>query len=251
MILRLAIGATRIEGATGQMTGTTQHAAGMRLNAPRDQVRILTVSSPKGGVGKTTITRGLLVRAAQLGIRAVGVDFDPQLGLMKWAHQREKTRHSYPDFAKVEVKQASLDAWQTALREAAADATLIIADTPPGVEAHMTSMLGLLRASHYVIIPTGYTSDDLTSVMPWLHEMGRLRIRAAAALNRVLRRTKAFQAARMRLIKVGPVMPLEVPLLEDIHVYAEQGLSVLDVAKASGAEVFEAFWDHTARELDL
>jgi hypothetical protein len=46
-------------------------------------------------------------------------------------------------------------------------------------------------------------------------------------------------------------VPLEVPLLEDIHVYGDQGLSVLDVAKTSGADLFEALWDHTAREIGL
>lgn len=221
------------------------------MEAVRAACPLITVSSPKGGVGKTTISRGLLVRAAQLGIRAVGLDFDPQAGLLKWAEQREATRKTFPAFVQVPVVQGSLDNWRGALRDASAEADVVIADTPPGVEAHMTSIAGLLRASDYVLIPTGYTSDDLNSVIPWLKELARLRIRSAAALNRVLRRTKAFQAARTRLVKAGPVVPLEVPLLEDIHVYGDQGLSVLDVAKASGADLFEALWDHTAREVGL
>lgn len=228
------------------MDGATASTATTRATCP-----LITVSSPKGGVGKTTIARGLLVRAAQLGIRTAGIDFDPQLGLLKWAQQRELTRNAFPAFVDVRVRRGQLDDWQRALREAAIDADVVVADTPPSVEAHMTSIAGLLRASSYVIIPTGYTSDDLASVIPWLQEMSRLRIRSAATLNRVLRRTKAFQAARMRLVKAGPVMPLEVPLLEDIHAYGDQGLSVLDVAKANGADLFEALWDHTAREVGL
>jgi chromosome partitioning protein len=212
---------------------------------------LVTVSSPKGGVGKTTIARGLLVRATQLGVRAVGIDFDPQLGLKKWADQRQITRKAFPTFVEVRVTRGGLDDWRDALKDAAADAEVVIADTPPSVEAHMTSIAGLLKTSTYVLIPTGYTSDDLSSVIPWLKEMSRLKIRSAAALNRVLRRTKAFQQARTKLVKAGAVVPLEVPLLEDIHVYGDQGLSVLDVAKASGADLFEALWDHTAREIGL
>jgi chromosome partitioning protein len=222
-----------------------------RPHVPAGACKVVTVSSPKGGVGKTTIARGLLVRAGQLGIRAVGVDFDPQQGLAIWAAARERTRKAFPAFVPVRVVGGRLDNWQAALQSATSEADVVVVDTPPGVEAHMTAIAALLQSSHYVLIPTGYTSDDLASVVPWLKELGRLRIRSAATLNRVLRRTKAFSAARTRLVKAGPVVPLEIPLLEDIHVYGDQGLSVLDVAKASGADVFEALWDHTAREVGL
>src|SRR3954451_16504305 len=136
---------------------------------------LVTVSSPKGGVGKTTIARGLVVRATDLGIRAVGIDFDPQLGLKKWADQRQITRKASPAFTEVRVIRGDLNDWREALKDAAADAEVVIADTPPSVEAHMTSIAGLLKTSTYVLIPTGYTSDDLGSVIPWLKEMSRLK----------------------------------------------------------------------------
>ncbi|MFL5279799.1 MAG: AAA family ATPase [Rhodopila sp.] len=65
--------------------------------------------SPKGGVGKTTITRCLLVAGAQAGLSVVGLDFDPQQSLGKWATRREKTRQALPSETFVSVPVHSFD----------------------------------------------------------------------------------------------------------------------------------------------
>lgn len=212
--------------------------------------RFLTVCSPKGGVGKTTLARSLLVAAAQAGIPAVGLDFDRQGSLSKWAARRERTRQSFPDFVPVEVQEADLHDWRAALKRVAAY-SLVVIDTPPSVEDHLAAIQGLCKDATFVLIPTGYTQDDLDSVMPWMQSVQGFGAKAAFCLNRANRRTKIFAQSRARMIKVGAVCPVEIPLLEDIHAHSESGMTVLDIVNSRGLQPVEAVWDFVRREAEL
>jgi chromosome partitioning protein len=209
--------------------------------------RIITVCSPKGGVGKTTIVRNLLVSAGQAGVRAIGIDFDPQASLYKWHLRRERTRETFPDFVPTEVSRADLHDWRAVLRKIERH-KLAIFDTPPSIEEHLAAVQGLCQEASFVLVPTGYTLDDLDSVMPWMKVVTEFGPKAAFCINRANRRTTIFAKSRARLLKVGSVCPVEIPLLEDIHAHAESGLAVLDIAKSRALEPLEAVWDYVRRE---
>jgi chromosome partitioning protein len=221
-----------------------------RTSSQAKEGRYLTVCSPKGGVGKTTLARSLLVAAAQAGITAVGLDFDRQASLSKWAARRERTRMSFPDFVAVKVQEADLHDWRGALKRVA-DSQLVVIDTPPSVEDHLAAIQGLCKGAAFVLIPTGYTQDDLDSVMPWMQSVQGFGARAAFCINRANRRTKIFAQSRARMIKIGAVCPVEIPLLEDIHAHSESGMTVLDIAKSRGLQPLEAVWDFVRREAGL
>ena len=68
-----------------------------RRSSARAIVRHILVCAPKGGVGKTTISRSLLVCGAHAGLKVHGVDLDPQRGLLNWAERREASRQLLPD----------------------------------------------------------------------------------------------------------------------------------------------------------
>jgi chromosome partitioning protein len=212
--------------------------------------RIVVLCSPKGGTGKSSLARHLLVSAAQNGVRSVGVDFDKQGTLTKWQSRREKTRITYPNFVETSVVAADLNDWRATLARVKNYAVVII-DTPPSVEDHIDSIYGLTKAASFVIVPTGTSIDDLDSVMPWMRALGERSVHAAFCLNKVNRRTNSFLKAKARLLKVGPVSPVEIPTLEDIHVPASNGLAVLDHVKARGLEAFESMWDYVKREARL
>src|SRR3712207_9318967 len=94
-----------------------QAAARERAAVATDaQCRILLISSPKGGSGKSVLSRHLLVSAAQAGVRAIGLDFDRQQTLANWAARRARTRESFPAFADIAVELAALQAWRGALK---------------------------------------------------------------------------------------------------------------------------------------
>jgi chromosome partitioning protein len=206
--------------------------------------------SPKGGTGKSSIARHLLVSAAQAGLDVVGIDFDKQGTLAKWQARRDKTRATYPDFVATAVLGADLKDWRDVLARTKLRG-LVIIDTPPSVEDHIDAIYGLTKAADFVLVPTGTSIDDLDSVLPWMRALGDRSVKAAFCMNKVNRRTNSFGTAKARLLKFGPVSPVEIPTLEDIHVPASNGLAVLDHVKARGLESFESLWDYVKREVML
>jgi len=212
--------------------------------------RIVLLSSPKGGTGKSSLARNLLVCGAQAGLNVLGIDFDRQSTLHKWFLRRERLREGIPEAPRVEVRPAALADWRRVLDEAAAY-DLVVLDTPPSIEDHYNAAVGLAGASHLVLVPCGQTQDDIDSVSPWMTTLVKSGVSAAFVLNKANRRTKSYEAARGRLLKVGALAPVEIPALEDIHLTAGKGLSVLDVKGAKATESFDALWSYIAREAGL
>src|SRR5215469_8952240 len=101
--------------------------------------RIVVVCSPKGGTGKTSVARNLLVAASQNDLRAIGIDFDKQGSLLKWSERRAKTRQNYSNFVPVEVVSSRLIEWQSSLTQVQPYSVAII-DTPPTVEDDLASV---------------------------------------------------------------------------------------------------------------
>src|SRR3712207_4488057 len=108
-----------------------------RAADPMDaRCRVLLISSPKGGSGKSVLSRHLLVSAAQAGVRAIGLDFDRQQTLAKWAARRTRTREAFPDFADTTVEPVALQDWRGAGGRAAG-ALLPVLGTAPRVSGHL------------------------------------------------------------------------------------------------------------------
>ena len=210
--------------------------------------RVVLVASPKGGVGKSSIARNLLVSAAYAKLRVFGLDFDRQETLAKWHARRERVRRSFPEAIEVPVVAAPIGEWRAALEDKSRY-DLVVIDTPPVIEDAYTAALSLCAASDHVLVPTGATQDDIDSVVPWMRTLRSNDIRASFVLNKVNPRVKSFGTARNKLLQVGSLCPIEVPTLEDIHVSAGKGLAVLDMGKGKPTEIFEGVWTYVAREL--
>lgn len=212
--------------------------------------RILLVSSPKGGSGKSVVSRHLLVSAMQAGVHALGLDFDRQQTLTKWAARRLHTRGAFPEFAEANVEAVSLQDWRGALRRTEGY-DLAILDTPPSVEDHLPAIDALGDAADLILIPAVCTQDDVESVTPWLRALMAKGFRCSVLLNRANRRTTSYARMRGILIKTGPVCPTELPQLEDIHVPSVKGLTLLDYSRSRGIEPFEEVWAYVRREIGL
>lgn len=218
--------------------------------AARSQGRIILLSSPKGGTGKSSLARNILVSAAKADVRVLGIDFDPQGTLHKWFLRRERVRESFPECPRVEVKAASLGEWRTALK-AAGEFDLVVLDTPPGIEVQYNAAMSLCSAADFVMVPCGATQDDVDSSAPWMAALVQAEVPAAFVLNKANRRTKSYETVRTKLLQTGPLCPVEIPQLEDIHVSAGKGLAIMDFAKAKAHDTFDAFWSYVAREARL
>ncbi|WP_159994598.1 ParA family protein [Roseomonas sp. 18066] len=224
----------------------------MPTRAPKktERCRIILVSSPKGGVGKSSLVRNILVAAARRGLRAEGIDFDPQGTLHKWAIRRERVRESFPECPEVPVREAELGNWRNALKPGEGTQLLVL-DTPPSIEVHYSAALSLCTSADFVLVPTGATQDDVDSVMPWMATLASAEVKAAFILNKANRRTKSYESIRAKLLQGGALCPIEIPLLEDIHVSAGKGLGVLDFNRGRANDTFEALWSYVAREASL
>jgi chromosome partitioning protein len=212
--------------------------------------RIIVLGGSKGGCGRSTLAKNLLVLAGQAGIQAIGIDFDAQQTFGKWAKRRIAARQKLPEIVPIEVITGRLDQWSM-IAQQVSDYPLVIVDTPPGVEHDMADILAICREAALVLIPTSPAYDDLESILPWGTSLKAVGSRSAFVLNKANRRTRSFSTARSMLLRHGNLVPIEVPALEDIATPSSSGLAVVDYAKGKGADVMADLWRYASREIGL
>jgi chromosome partitioning protein len=211
---------------------------------------VIMLSSPKGGVGKSSISRNLLVSAAQAGHRVVGVDLDAQKTLTTWADRRERVRGSLPGLPHIPVVTASLDEWRAALKQAKAGRVdIIVVDTPPSIELNVAAIAALSAMVDLTLVPSLPTQDDLDSTAPWMTRLREGKAKAAFVLNRANTRTKSYTEIRAKLLSFGPLCPMEIPTLEEIPVASSKGLGILDMTRAKSADTFSGLWNYVRLEI--
>jgi chromosome partitioning protein len=212
--------------------------------------RTIMLFAPKGGVGKTTISAHLLVAAARDGLRTIGLDFDPQQTLKLWADTR--AAHAEVDrLPMFDVGTADIDDWLTVWKHID-DYDLAVIDMPPGFKGHEASIYNMVGRVDYVLIPIGQTRFDQNALVPWMERFLERRLQAAFCINKASdSRWGSFKRTKSDLIRVGPLVPFEIPQREDIHYATESGLTVLDIRVTKGGQEFDGLWSHVRRELHL
>lgn len=213
---------------------------------------IVLLSSPKGGVGKSSLARNLLVLATKAGRSVVGVDLDKQRTLTTWTQRRERSRVAYPALSSVPVISADLADYRQALRDARrSGAEVVVIDSPPSIEIDVDAMLSVSAAADLILVPLQQTQDDYDSAAPWMRQLMGAKARAAFVLNRANRRAKSFELVQSRLLAVGPLCPVVIPALEEIPMAGGKGLGVMDLSRPNSGETFGALWQYVAREVAL
>ncbi|WP_424137825.1 division plane positioning ATPase MipZ [Roseomonas chloroacetimidivorans] len=213
---------------------------------------VIMLSSPKGGVGKSSLARNILVLAARSGRTVAGIDFDQQGTLATWTQRRERVRVTIPELTQIPVTSSPLEEWRSALkavRQSAAD--IVVIDTPPSIELNLSAVISLSNEADLILVPCQQTQDDVDSAGPWMRRLVDSKANAAFVLNRSNRRAKSFGTIRAKLLSIGPICPVEVPQLEEIPLAAGKGLGVMDLTRPSSGETFEALWSYVAREIGL
>ena len=118
-------------------------------------MRVLALSSQKGGSGKTTLSGHLAVQAQRVGYGPVClIDIDPQGSLADWWNERED---DMPAFAQTTV--ARLGADLEVLRQQGF--RLAVVDTPPAITMAIQSVI---QVAELVVIPTRPSPHDLRAV---------------------------------------------------------------------------------------
>jgi len=167
---------------------------------------IISLISQKGGVGKSTLARLLAVEVAKTGWRVKIADLDPAQGTAtKWKARRDVAGHQ-PDVAVEKFRTV-----ERAIKEAE-HFDLMILDGPAHAEKGGKVMA---QASDLILIPTGYSLDDMEPQIEAAYELEEAGIPSENILF-VFCRAKGSDsedaAARAylrkaRLMVLDPVLP--------------------------------------------
>lgn len=206
----------------------------------------LLVSGPKGGIGKTTLSRNIAVAAALDGLSVATLDLDMQRSLTKWFSKRPD------DMAPITHYEAGMvqDDIRAAL-DGINDVDLLVIDTPPSIEDHPEAFRLLADAADLILVPTGQSDDDLDSVRPWMRFVRKTSNQAAFVLNRVKPRARSFVEAKAILVSEGRVCPIEVPDYEDIAFTSSQGIGLLELKGGKGTEYLSGVWAFVRAEMGM
>jgi chromosome partitioning protein len=204
--------------------------------------RIL-VCSPKGGCGKTTISRNLAVAAALDGLNVGTIDFDPQGTLTRWWNRRGD------NLAPITHYQLQLSQAAEAIQEVTSH-TVLIMDTPTAIEEHPEDIKTLLFAADFVLIPTKATIDDIESTHAWMTLVKGYGRPFSFVINMLKPRVRAGDEVKKQLIKSGGrVCHIEIGDHEDLHRIATKGMGIMEVPRHPGRDEIEGVWGYIKTEI--
>jgi chromosome partitioning protein len=166
---------------------------------------VVSFLSQKGGVGKSTLARGLAAVAAHM-MRVRLADLDPQqASIIEWERTRERNEVEPP--CEVTAHENASDAIAQS-----GDAELLIVDAPARTSR---ATLEIAERSHLIVQPTGASADDLRPAVLLFHELVKAGIpsdRLVAAVCRVLNDTE--DAAARAYIQAAGYAVLDGSILE-------------------------------------
>jgi len=222
---------------------------------PRKSSQVLArhvlICAPKGGVGKTTISRSLLVCGAQAGLRVSGIDLDPQRGLFNWSERREASRLLLPDIVPVPVRLGRFGDWAPSRPTRPGGPQLVILDTPPGIGEFSVDVLRLCERMDLVVVPLQPSFDDWEQVASWMTTLRGLGVRAAFQFNGSNPSYRSYAKLLGLAVRVGQVSPRPIPRLETINAFSDRGLTVHDAAGTRGADELSSVFDYVRMEIGL
>lgn len=204
-------------------------------------MRILTVTSQKGGSGKTTLAGHLAVAAAQADIGPVAIiDTDPQGSLSDWWNAREAKE---PIF--VHTSLATIADDLTSLKREGF--RLVFVDTPPTITHANQKMIGL---SDLIIVPTRPSPHDLRAVGPTIDLVERAEKPMLFAINCATMRAKLTGEAAIALSQHGTVAPTIIHNRQDFAASMIDGRTVQELnPKSRSAQEVEGLWTYVQARL--
>ena len=199
-------------------------------------VHRILCASPKGGSGKSNLTRNLAVAAVLDGIKVATADLDPQATLTIWNRRRPENIAPIPHY-RVPWNDAD------ALTEDGelADYQALFIDTPPSIETQPAAFIKLVNAADLIVVPCRPSFDDAESAGPFLKHLRAEGRRAVVVLNFVKPRVNN-NAVKNYLLEVAEICPVEMADRTDYARAGAKGMGLMDVPNHVGAEEIRGVW---------
>jgi chromosome partitioning protein len=225
-------------------------------------MKVITVSSRKGGSGKTVLTRHLAVSALHGGIGRVAiVDLDPMLGVSRWWQRRPEDGLELiqlaPDGMSVGTHEeraaaalAAAERLEGAVRALAAQGFgLLVIDTPPA--ADRTVKLAV-NAADLVVVPVRPSPDDLDAVGESVDLIAGQGKPMVFAINSATKRARLTADAAIALSQHGTVAPATLHRSDTYASSALDGLTVTEAdPRGAPAQDVANLWTYIAKKAGL
>lgn len=204
-------------------------------------MRVIAVSSQKGGSGKTTLSGHLAVAAHQAGAGPVAlIDTDPQGSLTAWWNAREDDN---PAFVQTSIMTLGDDL--VTLREQGFK--LVIIDSPPAITRNIQTVVA---KSDIVVIPTRPSPHDLRAAGATVDLVERSGKPLVFVVNGGTSRSRLTGEAAIALSQHGTVAPVMVHNRQDFASSMIDGRTVMEVnEKSRSSHEIRDLWDYMADRL--
>jgi chromosome partitioning protein len=213
-----------------------------RIATRGEIMRVLALSSQKGGSGKTTLSGHLAVQAERSGAGPVClIDIDPQGSLADWWNEREA---EMPAFAQTTV--ARLQADLEILRQQGFK--LAVIDTPPAITMAIQSVI---QVAELILIPTRPSPHDLRAVGATVDLCERAGKPLIFVVNAATPKARITYEAAVALSQHGTVAPVTLHHRTDYAASMIDGRTVMEVdPNSKSAKEVEELWDYIADRLE-
>lgn len=212
-------------------------------------MRIIAVSSQKGGSGKTTIAGHLALAAEAAGAGPVGlIDTDPQRSLTEWFEARRMSAERDPTLACpafADASGSSLTDSLNAMRDAGM--RLVVVDTPPAITRAIEAVV---QQADLVIIPTRPSPHDLRAAGATVDLVEHCGKPLIFVVNAATARARLTGEAAIALSQHGTVAPQILHNRQDFAASMIDGRTVIDSApKGRSTTEVMALWTYMADRL--
>lgn len=205
-------------------------------------MKVLAVTSQKGGTGKTTLSGHLAVQAGRAGRGPVVlVDCDPQGSLTSWWNLRQDET---PVLVQTSLSKLADDL--TALRDTGVQ--LVIIDTPPAIT---WTIVNVIKVADLVVIPVRPSPHDLAATGSTVDLIEGLDKPMIFVVNGASQRARITGEAAVALSQHGTVAPSIVHQRTDFAASMIDGRTVMELPRAQrSAGEIEMLWEYLDKRLE-
>ncbi|MEQ8965756.1 MAG: AAA family ATPase [Azospirillaceae bacterium] len=204
-------------------------------------MRVLAITSQKGGSGKTTLAGHLAVQAELTGAGPVAlVDTDPQGSLAQWWNVREAET---PAFARTSVEDLAADVE----RMRAYGINLLIIDTPPAITETIRAVVSV---SDMVVVPARPSPHDLRAAGATVELVAGLDKPLVFVINGATPRARITSEAVIALSQHGTLAPSIVHHRTDFAAAMIDGRTVMELPSTGrSADEVARLWAYVDNRL--